>query len=72
MSDNVDDCFRFGIGLAKKCLKLYASFSETDILICSPLGLRMLIGDENETKRELDFLSSIEILIVYKVFFFFF
>lgn len=67
MSGNVDDCFRLGIGLAKKCLKLYSTFSESDILICSPLGLKMLIGEENETKKEFDFLASIEVLIVEKV-----
>uniref|UniRef100_A0A915CML2 U3 small nucleolar RNA-associated protein 25 homolog n=1 Tax=Ditylenchus dipsaci TaxID=166011 RepID=A0A915CML2_9BILA len=66
MSGNVDDCFRIGIGLAKKCLKLYTSFEESDILLCSPLGLRMIIGDETEAKREFDFLASIEVLVIDK------
>ncbi|KAI1724343.1 utp25, u3 small nucleolar RNA-associated SSU processome protein 25 domain-containing protein [Ditylenchus destructor] len=64
MSGNVDDCFRIGIGLAKKALKLYTNFEESDILLCSPLGLRMIIGDETEKKREYDFLASIEVMVV--------
>ena len=64
MSGNIDDCFRIGIGLAKKSLKLYTSFDESDILLCSPLGLRMIIGDSVESHHERDFLSSIEVLIV--------
>lgn len=68
MSGNVDDCFRVGIALAKKSLKLYASFDTADILICSPLGLRMIVGDEEKnSKRDYDFLASIEVLIVDKV-----
>jgi len=67
MSGNVDECFRIGIGLAKKCLKLYTSFEESDILVGSPLGIRMITGDEDDAKRNYDFLASIEVLIVDKV-----
>jgi len=67
MSGNIDDSFRIGIALAKKSLKLYTAFDESDILLCSPLGLRMIIGEEAETHHERDFLSSIEILIVDQV-----
>lgn len=67
MSGNIDDCFRLGIGLAKKSLKLYTAFDESDILLCSPLGLRMIIGEPTETHHERDFLASIEVLIVDKV-----
>src|SRR5690348_12502927 len=69
MSGNVDDCLRLGIGLAKKALKLYTPFEDADILLCSPIGLRMIIGDASDEKREFDFLSSIEVLIVDKVLF---
>lgn len=61
---NTDDCFRIGIAVAKKTLKLYTDFYAADILIASPLGLRMIIGSEGEKKYEYDFLSSIEILIL--------
>lgn len=69
MSGNIDDSFRIGLSLGKKAIKLYTSFENSDIVISSPLGLRMIIGDdEQETKkREFDFLSSIEILILDKV-----
>lgn len=32
MNGNIDDCFRLGIGLAKKCLKLYTPFEEVFFL----------------------------------------
>jgi U3 small nucleolar RNA-associated protein 25 len=67
MSGNTDDCFRLGIQYAKKALKLYQKFGESDILICSPLGLRMIIGEEGEAEREVDFLASIEIVVVDKL-----
>jgi U3 small nucleolar RNA-associated protein 25 len=69
MSGNVDDCFRLGISMAKKCLKLYVPFDDADILVCSPLGLRMIIGGEGDKKREYDFLASIEVLVLDMVFY---
>ncbi|XP_053830456.1 U3 small nucleolar RNA-associated protein 25 homolog isoform X2 [Vidua macroura] len=35
-----------------------------DIIIASPLGIRTVIGAEGEKKRDFDFLSSVEILII--------
>ncbi|MFH4982216.1 hypothetical protein AB6A40_008925 [Gnathostoma spinigerum] len=64
MSGNNDDCFRLGIGIAKKSLKLFVPFEKSDIIIASPLGLRMIVGDEAERVHEFDFLSSIEVLII--------
>ncbi|KAL1139289.1 hypothetical protein AAG570_006275 [Ranatra chinensis] len=61
---NIDDNFRIGISVTKKCLKLYADFYSSDIIVASPLGLRMLIGAEGEKDRDYDFLASIEILIM--------
>lgn len=45
-------------------MRLYAPFYSSDIIIASPLGLRTVIGAEGENKRDYDFLSSIEILII--------
>uniref|UniRef100_A0A914VXT7 U3 small nucleolar RNA-associated protein 25 homolog n=1 Tax=Plectus sambesii TaxID=2011161 RepID=A0A914VXT7_9BILA len=64
MSGNVDDCFRVGLGIAKKSLKLYTDFYQADILLASPVGLRMVVGDEDEKHHEHDFLASIEVLIM--------
>ncbi|CAG9535730.1 unnamed protein product [Cercopithifilaria johnstoni] len=68
MSGNIDDCFRIGVAIAKKSLKLYTVFDESDILIASPVGLRMIVGEdgENNSGRETDFLASIEVLIIDK------
>lgn len=69
MSGNIDDSFRIGVSLGKKAIKLYTAFENSDIIISSPLGLRMIIGDNEEEveRREFDFLSSIEILVIDRV-----
>jgi len=62
---NIDDNFKLGVGVTKKSLKLYTDFYNSDIIISSPLGLRMVTGVEGEDKNtDTDFLSSIELLIV--------
>ncbi|KAM4624675.1 U3 small nucleolar RNA-associated protein 25 homolog isoform 1-T1 [Polymixia lowei] len=63
-SGNVDDHFRIGVSILKRSLRLYAPFYSSDIIIASPLGLRTLLGAEGESKRDFDFLSSIELLVV--------
>ncbi|XP_072929829.1 U3 small nucleolar RNA-associated protein 25 homolog [Epargyreus clarus] len=63
-SGNTDDTFRLGMTLTKKTLKLYTDFYASDILIASPLGLRMIIGAEGEEDRDYDFLASIELLVM--------
>lgn len=60
---NIDDAFRIGMAVTKSSLKLYESFYNSDIIIASPLGLRMIIGAEGESSRDYDFLSSVEVLI---------
>ncbi|XP_022164536.1 digestive organ expansion factor homolog [Myzus persicae] len=60
---NIDDAFRIGIAVTKSSLKLYENFYNSDIIIASPLGLRMIIGAEGESSRDYDFLSSVEVLM---------
>ncbi|KAI0675384.1 digestive organ expansion factor [Trametes maxima] len=57
---NVDDSFRLGVKMTRKSVKLFAEFYGCDLIIASPLGLRMSI----EKEKSADFLSSIEVLIV--------
>ncbi|NWZ61884.1 DIEXF factor, partial [Acrocephalus arundinaceus] len=61
---NIDDHFRIGVAILQKSMRLYAPFYSSDIIIASPLGIRTVIGAEGEKKRDFDFLSSIEILII--------
>jgi len=75
---NCDDGFRVGVKITRKSVKLFAEFYGCDVIIASPLGLRMSIEKEKWVARYLkslfyllitycrnaDFLSSIEILVV--------
>ncbi|KAI5123895.1 hypothetical protein M0805_005711 [Coniferiporia weirii] len=57
---NIDDSFRLGIKFTRKSVKLFADFYQCDLIIASPLGLRMSIEKEGNG----DFLSSIEMLVI--------
>lgn len=61
---NSDDTFRLGIKFTRKSIKLYSDFYSSDILIVSPLGLRMIVGAPGDKERDYDFLASIELLIL--------
>nr|XP_046269149.1 U3 small nucleolar RNA-associated protein 25 homolog [Scatophagus argus] len=63
-SGNVDDHFRIGVSIVKGSMRLFSPFYSSDIIIASPLGLRTVLGAEGESKRDFDFLSSIELLIL--------
>lgn len=61
---NTDDNFRLGVSLTKQCVKLYADFYSSDLIIASPLGLRMIVGAPGDEERDYDFLASLELVIV--------
>ncbi|EFA83988.1 Hypothetical glutamic acid-rich region containing protein [Heterostelium album PN500] len=65
--DNIDDCFRIGIGFNRNGIKLFTPFFFSDIIIASPLGLRLVVGTKGDAQRDYDFLSSIEVLIIDQV-----
>lgn len=61
---NTNDFFSLGLKFTRKAVKLYSSFYNSDILVASPIGLSMILEDPKQSKRQYDFLSSIEVLVV--------
>ncbi|XP_022879433.1 digestive organ expansion factor homolog isoform X2 [Olea europaea var. sylvestris] len=63
--DNNNDHFMIGIKFTKKSMRLYSDFYSSDMIVASPLGLYTKIGKAEDGKEEdVDYLSSIEILII--------
>ncbi|GFE53867.1 U3 small nucleolar RNA-associated protein 25 [Babesia ovis] len=59
-SGNQDDAFKMGLRYQSGMLRLYTPFYTSDVIVASPLGLKIMIQEDDEY----DFLSSIEILLV--------
>jgi U3 small nucleolar RNA-associated protein 25 len=61
---NDENEFRVGVKLTRKTLKLYSTFYNSDIIFASALGLRRAIESGDPKKKDYDFLSSIEMVIM--------
>ena len=58
-SGQLNDAFRIGLAVGAKATTLYAPFTSADIVVASPLGLRMIVQEEGG-----DWLSSVELLVI--------
>ncbi|KAE8213631.1 hypothetical protein CF327_g2883 [Tilletia walkeri] len=56
---NIDDSFVLGFKVTRKEWRAYARYYDADIILASPLGLRLAIEKDDDS----DFLSSIEIVV---------
>ncbi|KAG5566394.1 hypothetical protein RHGRI_002094 [Rhododendron griersonianum] len=62
---NNNDHFMIGIKFMRRSIKLFGDFYSSDMIVASPLGLVMKIGNaEVQKEKDVDYLSSIEVLII--------
>ena len=65
---NADDDFKIGLSFRSKSSKIttriYSEFYSSDMIIASPLGLKMAVGAPGDSSYDVDFLSSIEVVAV--------
>jgi U3 small nucleolar RNA-associated protein 25 len=68
LAGNIDDAFRIGLQVGRKTTRLFSDFYSSDIIIASPLGVKLAIakaaGGDGEKPGASDFLSSIELCVV--------
>ncbi|SCU90839.1 LAMI_0E03796g1_1 [Lachancea mirantina] len=62
-SGNTDDFFVLGMKFTRKAIKLYSNFYQSDVIVCSPLGIQLILENTDKKKRQDDFLSSVELMI---------
>ena len=60
--EHYNDCFALGIKFKASQIRLYENFNSSDLILASPLGLRTT---KKEKREDYDFLSSIEMVILY-------
>lgn len=58
---NTDDNFSIGLKMTRKSVKLYSKLQFSDVIIASPLAVRMLVGEHG---KGADCLASVEIAVV--------
>ena len=60
MTGELNDAFRIGLSLGSRGVRLYAPFQASDVIVASPLGIKLLLdGGEGH-----DWLSSVEVLVL--------
>ena len=67
----LNDAFRIGISVGNSSVRLYSHFHASDIVVASPLGLRVITQEaaaagekKSAAAAAADFLSSVELLVI--------
>ncbi len=62
----LDDDFKLGISLMNRSIKLFSPFTNSDMIIASPMGLRLAMEKVDKEGQQIGsgFLSSVEMLVI--------